>query len=53
MVALGRLQGRGKESGAQIESPIGYLVDFKDGKVTRVLTYLDPTEALKAAGLSE
>jgi len=28
-------------------------VDFKTGKVVRVREYLDPEEALEAAGLSE
>jgi ketosteroid isomerase-like protein len=53
VVAIGHAHGRGRESGAETETPIGYLVDFRNGKVTRVLSYLDPTEALKAAGLSE
>jgi ketosteroid isomerase-like protein len=29
------------------------VTDFKDGKAIRVRTYLDPNEALEAAGLSE
>jgi ketosteroid isomerase-like protein len=53
VVATGSLRARGTESGAETESPIGYLVDFKNGKVTRVRGYLDHKEALKAAGLSE
>ena len=40
-------------SGADTETPIAYLLDFKHGKATRVLTYLDPAEALEAAGLAE
>jgi ketosteroid isomerase-like protein len=53
LVASGRLHARGKVSGAEVDSPIGYVVEFKNGKVTRVLSYLDPKEALEAAGLSE
>jgi ketosteroid isomerase-like protein len=48
---LGRFRGRGKESGAETRSPIAYLVDFRNGKVTRVVSYLDHQEALKEAGL--
>ena len=45
---------RGKLSGAVIESPVAALIDVDDAsKATRVLTYLDPHEALEAAGLSE
>jgi ketosteroid isomerase-like protein len=50
---LGRFHGRGKESGAETRSPIAYLVDFRNGKVTRVVSYLDHQEALEAAGLRE
>src|ERR1700752_3201326 len=32
VVAIGHLLGRGKESGAKVESPIGYVAEFKNGK---------------------
>jgi ketosteroid isomerase-like protein len=53
LVASGHLHARGKASGAETESPIAWVVDFKSGKVTRVLSYLDPKEALEAAGLGK
>jgi uncharacterized protein len=53
LVTIGRLRGRGKESGADVESPIGYVIDFKNGKVVRYRDYFDPNEALEAARLSE
>jgi len=53
VVAVGHLRGRGKASGAEVESPIGYVVEFKDGKAIRISDYFDPKEALEAAGLSE
>jgi ketosteroid isomerase-like protein len=53
LVASGRLRGRGQASGADIESPIGWLVEFKNGRVIRMTDFLDPQEALEAAGLSE
>jgi ketosteroid isomerase-like protein len=53
VVALGHWRGHGKASGAEAEMPFGYVVEFKDGKVIRVHTYLDPNEALEAAGLAE
>ena len=30
-----------------------YLIDYKNAKAVRVRSYLDPQEALEAAGLSE
>jgi ketosteroid isomerase-like protein len=53
VLAVGRIKTRGKASGVDTEAPVGYVADFRDGKFVRVRTYLDPTEALEAAGLSE
>ena len=53
LVTIGHLHGRGKESGADVESPIGYVIDFKSGKIVRYRDYFDPKEALEAAGLRE
>ena len=52
-IAIGRLRAVGKESGAEIESPIWTIAQWQNGKATRIRTYLDPEEALEAAGLSE
>jgi len=51
--AVGRVRTRGKTSGAVAESDVGYLADYRKGKAIRIRTYLDPEEALEAAGLSE
>jgi hypothetical protein len=32
---------------------VGFVADLKDGKAIQIQTYLDPKEALEAAGLSE
>jgi hypothetical protein len=45
IVALGRLSIRGKGSGAETESPAGWVVEFKDGKAIRVREYLDDGRA--------
>ena len=52
-VAIGRVRARGTASEAEIESPHGTVVEFKNGKGIRIRTYLDPKEALEAAGLRE
>jgi ketosteroid isomerase-like protein len=51
--ASGRLHARGRASGAESESPVSWLVDFKNGRVIRMRDYLTRAEALEAAGLSE
>ena len=53
IIASGRLRARGRASGAETESPVSWLVEFKDGRVIRMSDYLDFTDALEAAGLSE
>jgi ketosteroid isomerase-like protein len=53
VVAIGRIRTRGKASGAETESPLGYVAELRDGRAIRIRTYLDPQEALEAAGLSE
>jgi ketosteroid isomerase-like protein len=53
VVALGQARGRGRGSGVPAETPLGYVVDFRGGKAIRIRSYLDPEEALEAAGLRE
>ena len=44
----------GEVSGAATESrPVAYVIDYENGKATRIWSYMDPAEALAAAGLSE
>jgi hypothetical protein len=54
VLAIGSFRPLGRHSGASIESPVAALIDAgSDNKATRVLTYLDPKQALEAAGLRE
>ena len=53
LVAIGRTRARGKASGADVESPIGFVTEVKNGKTISIRGYLDPREVLEAAGLSE
>jgi ketosteroid isomerase-like protein len=53
LIAIGTIRTRGRASGAKTESPIAYVTEYKDGKAIRIWTYLDPKEALEAAGLRE
>jgi ketosteroid isomerase-like protein len=53
IVAIRRVRARGTESGAETESAVATMVDFKNNKGIRIRIYLDLDEALEAAGLSE
>jgi uncharacterized protein len=53
VLVLSRVEGRGAGSGGLVDSAMGQIYDFRDGKISRVRTYLDHAEALKAAGLVE
>ena len=53
VLTLGRLEGRGRGSGAAVDTPQGGVADMRDGKVSCVRSYLDHGEALRAAGLTE
>ena len=53
IVGIGRIRTRGKHSGAVTEMAFGTVTDMKNGRAVRISTYLDPQEALEAAGLRE
>lgn len=49
IVGIGRIRTRGKLSGAVTELAFGTVTDMKNGRASRIWTYLDPQEALDAA----
>ncbi len=53
VAAAFRLVGMGKASGVPVDHRIGLAYRFRDGKLWRMRSYLDPAEALEAVGLSE
>ncbi len=53
VLALGRIHGSGRGSGATIDARGAWLVYLCDGKVTHFRTYPDRAEGLKAVGLEE
>ena len=48
-----RLVGKGKHSGAPVEREVGLAYRIREGKLWRMRSYLDPSEALEAMGLRE
>jgi uncharacterized protein len=53
VVALGRVRARGRESGVELDSEMGWVFTFRDGKLIRAAGFLSQAAALEAAGLSE
>ena len=52
VIAHYRIHGKGKWSGAPVETDVGSITTFRDGKVVR-LVLCDKAEALATAGLEE
>ena len=53
VLALGRIQGRGRDSGVAIDSNGGWVARFRAGLITNFQTHTSRAEALKAVGLEE
>jgi ketosteroid isomerase-like protein len=53
VLVLGRLEGRGKGSGAPVDQPYAGILDFRGDRIWRSRVYFDQAEALRAAGLCE
>jgi ketosteroid isomerase-like protein len=50
---LGRLEGRGRASGAPVESPFGAVFNFRGSQCSRIRAFPDHDEASRAASLPE
>jgi ketosteroid isomerase-like protein len=53
VLALGRIRGGGRGSGAGIDARAGWVARFRDGMIRSFQTYPDRLDALEAVGLSE
>jgi ketosteroid isomerase-like protein len=53
VLALGRIRGSGRGSGAAIDARAAWIATFKEDLIAKFHTYADRTEALAALGLSE
>ena len=53
IVMTGQLRALGRASGARTESPIGWLLEFSNAGIVRMRDFLDPDQALRAAGVPE
>jgi ketosteroid isomerase-like protein len=53
VLVLGRLRGIGRATGAAVDVRCALLFDVPGGRITRMVTYPDPRDALAVLGLSE
>ncbi len=53
VVLVGQIHYRGRGSGVETETPAGWMLRFREGKVVRFRAFQQPELALEAAGLSE
>ena len=53
VLALGHVKARGRGSGMELESPMGWVFTIRRGKVAKAEGFLSRAQALKAVGLSE
>jgi ketosteroid isomerase-like protein len=53
VLAVGRIRGGGRGSGAGIDAKAGWVAHFRDGLISNFHTYADRDEALEAVGLRE
>ena len=53
VVAFGHIHARGRESGLELDSPTGWVMTLRDGKVLKAEGFLSRAETLEAAGLEK
>jgi ketosteroid isomerase-like protein len=51
VVGIGQLTARARLTGADVRARLAMLLEFRDDRISRVETYVDIGDALKAAGL--
>ena len=49
MVVLGHVSARGRGSGVELDSPVAYVFEFRDGLLARGSSYFNHDEALASA----
>ena len=53
VLALGQLQARGRESGVELASEMGWVHTVRRGTLTKIEGFLSHADALEAAGLRD
>jgi ketosteroid isomerase-like protein len=53
VLAIGGINMRARGSGLDLKEPMGWVLEFRGGRVARMRFYAPPAEALEAVGLWE
>ena len=53
VVAIARYRGRGKGSGAEVDTRGAHVWMLRDGRVVRLEVFADPVKALESVGLTK
>ena len=53
VLAFGHVKARGRGSGMELDSPMGWVFTARGGKIVKAEGFLSRAEALEAVGLSE
>ena len=53
VVLVGHIRYRGKGSGVESRSPVGWMLKFRNGKLLCFRAFRDPARVLEAVGLAE
>ena len=48
VAVTGRIRARGRETGVELEAPAGFVSTVRDGHVTRMESFSEPSDALSA-----
>ena len=50
VLLVGHIEGLGRGSRVAVSSDAGFVMDFRDGRIVRVVSYSDPEQARREAG---
>jgi ketosteroid isomerase-like protein len=53
VLALGRIHGRGRDTGVSIDARAGWLLRFENGLIIEFRTFSDRAEAFSVAGMAD
>jgi ketosteroid isomerase-like protein len=53
VVSIHRVRSKARHSGIEFETPLAYVWTFRDARVVHIRSFLDPEQAIAAAGLGE
>ena len=53
VLMLGRVSGRGRESGVALESQIAFVCELREGRISHLKGFLNWDQALRAVGIGD